>query len=89
MRETLQDIYDTSADRAQAETALKRLCSWMTRSRLEPMKEFARQIRRHWRTSSPTSTTPYTNAILEGLNSVIQNVKTRPADSRTWTTSAP
>ena len=45
MRETLQDIHDTSADRAEAETALKRLRSWMTRSRLEPMKEFARQIR--------------------------------------------
>ena len=77
MRETLQDIYDTSADRAEAETALKRLCSWMTRSRLEPMKEFARQIRRHWRGILAYFDHPYTNAILEGLNSVIQNVKTR------------
>ena len=77
MRETLQDIYDTSADRAEAETALKRLCSWMTRSRLEPMKEFARQIRRHWRDILAYFDHPYTNAILEGLNSVIQNVKTR------------
>ncbi|MFR3196359.1 MAG: ISL3 family transposase [Bifidobacterium longum] len=77
MRETLQDIYDTSADRAEAETALKRLCSWMTRSRLEPMKEFARQIRRHWRDILAYFDHPYTNAILEGLNSVIQNVKRR------------
>ena len=77
MRETLQDIYDTSADRAETETALKRLCSWMTRSRLEPMKEFARQIRRHWRDILAYFDHPYANAILEGLNSVIQNVKTR------------
>lgn len=77
MRETLQDIYDTGADRAEAETALKRLCSWMTRSRLEPMKEFARQIRRHWRDILAYFDHPYANAILEGLNSVIQNAKTR------------
>ena len=48
MRETLQDIHDTGANRTGAETGLKRLCSWMMRSRLEPMKALARQLRRHW-----------------------------------------
>ncbi|MCZ4386590.1 transposase, partial [Bifidobacterium breve] len=41
-------IYDTSANRTEAETGLKRLCSWMMQSRLEPMKALARQLRRHW-----------------------------------------
>lgn len=77
MRETLQDIYDTSADRVEAETGFKRLCSWMMRSRLEPMNTLASQFRRHWQDILATSTTGAPNAILEGLNSIIQHVKTR------------
>ena len=50
----------------------------MTRSRLEPMDEFAGPAyAATGGTSSPTAGRPCTNAILEGLNSVIQNVKTR------------
>lgn len=48
MRETLQDIYADSADRIEAEAGFRALCSWMMRSRLEPMKALARQLRRHW-----------------------------------------
>ena len=36
MRETLQDIHDTGANGTGAETGLKRLCSWMMRSRWSP-----------------------------------------------------
>ena len=77
MRETLQDIYDTSADRVEAETGLKALCSWMMHSRLEPMKALARQFRRHWDDILAYFDNRYTNAILEGLNSIIQHVKIR------------
>ena len=77
MRETLQDIYDTSANRTEAETGLKRLCSWMMQSRLEPMKALARQLRRHWDDILAYFDHRRTNAVLEGLNSIIQNVKTR------------
>lgn len=82
MRETLQDIYDTSANRVEAETGFKRLCSWMMRSRLEPMKALARQLRRHWNDILAYFDHRYTNAILEGLNSIIQHVKTRARDFR-------
>lgn len=77
MRETLQDIHADSANRVEAETGFKRLCSWMMRSRLEPMKTLARQFRRHWQDILAYFDHPYTNAILEGSNSIIQHVKTR------------
>ena len=77
MRETLQDIYADSADRIEVEAGLRALCSWMMRSRLEPMKTLARQFRRHWDDILTCFDHRRTNAILEGLNSVIQNVKTR------------
>jgi len=49
----------------------------MMHSRLEPMKELARLIRRHFAEIIAYFEHPYTNAVLEGVNSVIQNVKRR------------
>ena len=77
MRETLQDIYADGAGRAEAEAGFKALCLWMMHSRLEPMKALARQFRRHWDDILAYFDHRCTNAILEGLNSVIQHVKTR------------
>ena len=77
MRETLQDIYETSRTPAEAWVRLHRLCSWMMHSRLEPMKDLARMIRRHWNEILAYFTHPYTNAVLEGADSVIQNIKRR------------
>lgn len=89
MRETLQDIYADSASRMEAEAGFKSLCSWMMHSRLEPMKALARQFRRYWDDILAYFDHPYTNAILEGLNSIIQHVKTRVRGFRNWTTSPP
>lgn len=77
MRECLQDIHADSASRAEAEAEFRALCSWMMHSRLEPMKALARQFRRHWNDILAYFDNRYTNAILEGLNSIIQHVKTR------------
>lgn len=77
MRETLQDIYEDSATRAEAEDGLGRLCSWMMHSRLEPMKAFARLLRRHWDDILAYFDHRRTNALLEGPDSVIQHLKTR------------
>ena len=77
MRETLQDIHATSTSRTQAEAGFQALCSWMMHSRLEPMKTLARQIRRHWQDILAYFDHRRTNAILEGLNSIIQHIKTR------------
>ena len=77
MREELQDIYANSANRQDAEQGLRKLCSWMMRSRLDPMKAVARMIKNHWEDILNYFDTRFTNAILEGLNSVIQNIKAR------------
>ena len=77
MRECLQDIYADSASRAEAEAGFKALCSWMMHSRLELMKALAGQFRRHWQDILAYFGHRCTNAILEGLNSIIQHVKTR------------
>jgi len=53
---------------------------WITialRSRLEPMKEFARMLKRHAHRILPFVQTKLTNAISEGINRVIKIVKNR------------
>ena len=77
MREVLQDICTDSRTPSEAWVRLHRLCSWMMHSRLEPMKDFARMIRRHFAEIAAYFEHPYTNAVLEGVNSVVQNVKRR------------
>lgn len=77
MRVTLQDIYETSFDRATAEERLNQLYNWLTRSRLTPMKNFAKLLKNHWQEILNYFDYRYTNAILEGMNSIIQNIKRR------------
>ncbi len=77
MRVTLQDIYETSFDRTTAEDRLKQLYNWLVRSRLSPMKKFAGLLKNHWQEILNYFDHRYTNAILEGMNSIIQNIKRR------------
>lgn len=77
MRVELQDIYEQATNRTNADIRLSSLCSWMMHSRLFPMKEFAKLIRNHWNEILNYFDHRYTNAILEGINSIIQNIKRR------------
>lgn len=77
MREVLQGICMDSRPPAGAWVGLYRLCSWMMRSRFESMKDFARMIRRRFAGTVAHFGHPYANAVLEGADSVIQNVKRR------------
>ena len=77
MRVTLQDIYETSSNRSEAETQMKKLYSWLMKSRLEPMRKFAGLLKEHWKEILNYFEYRYTNAILEGMNSIIQNIKCR------------
>lgn len=77
MRVTIQDIYETCSDRTSAEKKLKKLYYWLTHSRLEPMKKFALTLKNHWSEILNYFDNRYTNAVLEGINSVVQNIKTR------------
>jgi len=77
MRVTLQDIYELSTNRIEAEERLKQLCSWISHSRLAPMKKFGELLKKHWVEILNYFDHRYTNAILEGTNSIIQNIKRR------------
>lgn len=77
MRGVPQDVYADSPAPSEAWVRLYRLRSWMMHSRLEPMKELARMIRRHFAEIVAYFGHPYANAVLEGADSVIQNVKRR------------
>lgn len=74
MGEALQDVY-SCAGRESAARALDRLCSWMMHSNVREMKTVARTLRKEregilnwWKRGS-------TNSFLEGLNSVVQSVR--------------
>lgn len=75
MRVELQDIYEQASDRQTAEARLSKLCTWMMHSRLAEMKKLCRLIKDHWNEILNYFDYKFTNAILEGMNSIIQNVK--------------
>ena len=77
LREVLQDVHANSPTPSEAWVRLHRLCSWMMHSRLEPMKDFARMVRRHFAEIVAYFGHPYANAVLEGADGVIRNVKRR------------
>ena len=51
-------------------------------SRLEAMKKFCRLLRGHWNEILNYFDQRYTNAILDGLNNIIQNIKGRAREFR-------
>jgi transposase len=58
-----------------ARTRLKELISWMRRSRLEPMKRAAMTLRLHQTQILGYFTAKLTNALAEGINSLVQAAK--------------
>jgi transposase len=68
---------------AMAESFLKKWYFWATHSRLEPIKEAAYTIKRHWDGVLQWFKSDLTNGILEGLNSLLQAAKSRARGYRT------
>jgi len=66
-----------------AEAYLKKWYFWATHSRLEPMKEAAYTMKRHWDGILRWFTSKINNGILEGINSLIQAAKARARGYRT------
>lgn len=58
-----------------AEEYLNKWYFWATHSRLEPMKELAYSIKRHWNGILQYTKSGINNGILEGMNSLIQATK--------------
>jgi transposase len=61
--------------REAAEKYLKKWYFWVTHSRLGPMIEAAKTIKRHWKGVMNFIESKVTNGVLEGLNSSIQALK--------------
>lgn len=77
MREELQNIYETAEDGEDAAKRLKRLLGWIARCRIPQVRKFGELLKNHLREILNYFDYRLTNAMLEGMNSVIQNVKRR------------
>ena len=76
MRCALQEIYNAST-KEEAQTLFCNLFVWMRRSRIEEMKNLALTLKGYEKAIFAYWDHRHTNALLEGLNSVIQLIKTR------------
>ena len=57
--------------------ALRKWYGWAIRSRIDAIVEFAKTLKRHWEGITHWFVSTINNAILEGLNSLVQAAKTR------------
>jgi transposase len=76
IRLTFQEVYQQPSRQA-AEALLKRWYFWATHSRLPPMIDAARTIKRHWDGILRWHDTHLANGILEGINSLVQAAKAK------------
>ncbi len=81
IRLNFQELFNQSPE--TAETFLKKWYFWATHSRLEPMKEAAYTIKRHWGGVLQWFKSQINNGILEGINSLIQAAKAKARGYRT------
>jgi transposase len=76
MIQGLDTLYQCK-DYAEAEPVFKKLVSWLRRSRLEPMKSAANTLKKYKKEILSYFYTRLTNAVAEGINSLIQSAKRR------------
>jgi transposase len=77
MKLTFQDIYRHIKEPEAAEAAIKKWLSWAVRSRLEPIKRFARTVKSHWDGILRYFSSRLTSGAMEGINSRVQEIKRR------------
>lgn len=77
MKMTFQDIYRTIREPEAAEEAIKKGLSLAVRSRLEPIKGFAKTVKTHFAGIMRYFTSGLTTGVMEGINSRIQGIKRR------------
>ena len=73
---SLDDFY-VSISMVEAQARLDKLCSWMRRCRLKPMKDAALTLRNHGKENIELFHTRLTNAICEGINAMIKRRSAR------------
>jgi transposase len=77
MKLTFQDIYRNIREPEVAEAAIKKWLSWAVRSRLEPVKRFAKTVKEHFNGIVRYFSSRLTSGTMEGINSRIQGIKRR------------
>jgi len=82
IRLTFQEFYQQPS-RQDAETFLKKWYFWATHSRLQPMIDAAKTVKRHWDGILRWHDTHIANGILEGINSLVQAAKAKARGYRT------
>jgi transposase len=75
LRMKLRALWDQKAE--DVAPYLERWCSWAIRSRLRPMIDIVRMIRRHWSGIIQSATSKLSNGVVEGINSIIQLARAR------------
>lgn len=79
---SLRDFW-TFNDPLLGEDYLKKWYFWATHSRIEPIVGAAKTIKAHWCGIINYTRTKITNGILEGMNSIVQSVKSNARGFRT------
>jgi transposase len=74
MKLKMQEIYKM-VDKTEAENEFRLLIRWLRRSRNENMKKLANTLQNHFENIMNYFDNRLTNAILEGLNNIIQTIK--------------
>jgi transposase len=77
MKLTFQDIYRNICDPQAAQEAIKKWLSWAVRSRLDPIKKFAKMVKSHFQGIMRYFISRLTSGTMEGINSRIQGIKRR------------
>ena len=75
IRLAFQELYSQPA--GEAERYLKKWYWWATHSRLPPMIEAARMVKRHWNGILRWFNTEIANGIMEAINSLVQAAKAK------------
>lgn len=82
IRLTFQELYQQRSLKAGA-ALLKRWYFWATHSRLPPMIEAARTVKRHWDGILRWFDSRIANGLIEGINSLVQAAKAKARGYRT------
>lgn len=77
MKLTFQDIYRYIKEPEAADAAIKKWLSWAVRSRLAPIKSFAKTVKKHYDGIMRFFHSRLTSGMMEGINSRIQEIKRR------------
>ena len=80
--QSLDTMYSCK-DYEDGKAVFNKLISWLRRSRLEPMKQVANTLKKHKQEILSYFFHRLTNAIAEGINSIIQSAKRRARGFRT------